>query len=80
MIPLDSTAKKGKPTLPKTLPKELKKVPIYFFARFFDNLELENFKPLFVKRKNLLLRDLRKFQVLKKIWWENRKSENHKKE
>jgi len=37
MIPVDSTAKKGKPTLPQTVPKELKKVPkaIYFFQDFF---------------------------------------------
>jgi hypothetical protein len=42
-------------------------------------LELENFKPLFVKRKNIYLQDLRKFQVLKKIGSENRKSENRKK-
>jgi hypothetical protein len=45
MIPVDSTAKKGKPTLPQIVPKELKKI--------FYNLELENFKPLFVKRKNV---------------------------
>jgi hypothetical protein len=51
-----------------------------FFSRFFYNLELENFKPLFVKRKNIYLRDLRKFQVLKKIGSEKRKSENQKKE
>jgi hypothetical protein len=35
---LDSTAKKGKPTLPQTVPKELKKVPkaIYFLKIFLQ--------------------------------------------
>jgi hypothetical protein len=67
MIPVDSTAKKGKPTPPQTVPKELKKVPkaIYFFKIFF-NLELENFKPLLVKRKNIYLQICGSFRFAKK--------------
>jgi hypothetical protein len=81
MIPVDTNAKKGKPTLHQTVPKELKKVPkAIYFSRFFSNLELENFKLIFAKRK-IFIYGFKEVSVSQKeIGSENRKSANHKKE